>query len=632
MKTAAKIILLSSLILFAAGFVFAQRDLEVDYPEMGGFSPENTTTVLPEYVKYIFNFSLGISGVIVFLILIYAGVRYLTSTGDPAKQGDAKSRIWAALLGLAVLFGSYLILTTINPQLISLQVSEIDTLDLDDLIGQETIPPDVLFYDDIPIGGLIEELFLKERMDRIKEYSQTVKDASEEVADASQELNSLVDRCGCSQVNPVCGPNCSGAYCVGDPCPVRGEINEKREEIQGLINGSEDSEGLKYWQEELEKEINDFEKIFSDLISAEEMIKNCTKDSSENGRNRNLLGYNALAEYERYLENFQNIEGFNPKYPFEYISSKYNPFIQASFYCAETFISTNFSVEEIPEINPEELVPLPEITCEEEIKIGETVDNAEELAQMMLDELHNINNNSLKEMEAADNMVALSVPDSCVLGSCSPEFDCYIECVPVPCPEPEGGDGGGDEGGDGGGDEGGDGGGGGEDWGDWDWGGWDWIGFLRISSVLAQGCCEEVCISPSVCLGSSCPGDPAYRGRINSEFNIIQSSHSEVDSSNNKVQDFIDENIEDKLKISQIKELLNVSQYQLGACFNSAEKQVMIELGEGAVSWDELTACSFIKETDFYPDVGDCYGPNLGATDLMDNFFCCSSGISPVGY
>jgi hypothetical protein len=70
MKRPVKIIFASIFILFLGTFAFAQRDLEVDYPEMGGFSPENTTTVLPEYVKYIFNFSLGISGVVVFLILV----------------------------------------------------------------------------------------------------------------------------------------------------------------------------------------------------------------------------------------------------------------------------------------------------------------------------------------------------------------------------------------------------------------------------------------------------------------------------------------------------------------------------------------------------------------------------------
>ena len=53
--------------LMASALVFAQRPLEVDYPEAGGIKPETTTMSLPEYVKYIFNSSLGIAGLIVFI-------------------------------------------------------------------------------------------------------------------------------------------------------------------------------------------------------------------------------------------------------------------------------------------------------------------------------------------------------------------------------------------------------------------------------------------------------------------------------------------------------------------------------------------------------------------------------------
>lgn len=119
MKKFCAIVILFIILFGLVGFVFAQaRELEVDYPEVQGEKPEQVTTPVPEYVKYIFNFLIAISGVIALGVLVYAGFQYFTSTGNIEKISDAKSRITAALLGLVILFGSYLILYSINPDLI----------------------------------------------------------------------------------------------------------------------------------------------------------------------------------------------------------------------------------------------------------------------------------------------------------------------------------------------------------------------------------------------------------------------------------------------------------------------------------------------------------------------------------
>lgn len=108
--------------LLNAQLVFAQtrevRDLEIEYPEIEGYKPEQVTTPIPEYVKYIYNFLIWISGLIAFVVLVYAGFQYFTSAGSPERIRDAKDRIGAALLGLLILFGSYLILISINPELV----------------------------------------------------------------------------------------------------------------------------------------------------------------------------------------------------------------------------------------------------------------------------------------------------------------------------------------------------------------------------------------------------------------------------------------------------------------------------------------------------------------------------------
>ena len=56
-------------------------------------------------------------GIAVFISLLIGGFLYLTSAGNPARMGEAKDRIFSALIGLVLLFSIYLILNTINPEL-----------------------------------------------------------------------------------------------------------------------------------------------------------------------------------------------------------------------------------------------------------------------------------------------------------------------------------------------------------------------------------------------------------------------------------------------------------------------------------------------------------------------------------
>jgi len=103
-----------------------EKPLEIIYPEIEGFGPETVKTAIPDYVKYIFNFAIWISGFIALGVLIYAGFIYFTSTGNPEKIKDAKERILYAFFGLIILFGSYLILVTINPALITFRLEPIE--------------------------------------------------------------------------------------------------------------------------------------------------------------------------------------------------------------------------------------------------------------------------------------------------------------------------------------------------------------------------------------------------------------------------------------------------------------------------------------------------------------------------
>jgi hypothetical protein len=162
-----KLLILFLLLFFflGASFILAQRPLEITYPEIPGApAPVSTKTTLPDYINYIFQFSLFLGALISLGSFIYGGFRYLTSAGSPSVQKDAKSQISAGLLGLIILFSAYLILNTINPRLVAFEVS---------LPGQAPTALPVAgpakqepyTYIEIPLGGLIENLWGKRSND-----------------------------------------------------------------------------------------------------------------------------------------------------------------------------------------------------------------------------------------------------------------------------------------------------------------------------------------------------------------------------------------------------------------------------------------------------------------------------------
>lgn len=118
---------------------------------------------IAEHVANFYQWAVGISALIALGIIVYAGLAYIAAGGNTSRQADAKQWIWNALIGLLLLFGSYLILNTINPDLTKLQnidlsqvkveqatgtVQEAKNLDLNQLIAN--------FYQwALGIGGLI---------------------------------------------------------------------------------------------------------------------------------------------------------------------------------------------------------------------------------------------------------------------------------------------------------------------------------------------------------------------------------------------------------------------------------------------------------------------------------------------
>lgn len=73
------------------------------------------------WVSSFYLFMLLISGILAFAAMIYGGFRYATSAGNASKQNEGRAFIWSALIGLLLLAAAYLLLKTINPNLVILQ-------------------------------------------------------------------------------------------------------------------------------------------------------------------------------------------------------------------------------------------------------------------------------------------------------------------------------------------------------------------------------------------------------------------------------------------------------------------------------------------------------------------------------
>lgn len=96
-------------VLFAAAQSYAT--------ETGGLTGDASTADPAGMVANIYQFALIIAGILAFGQIVYAGIQFTISAGNPSKQSDAKDRITQALLGLLLLFGAVLILRTINPKI-----------------------------------------------------------------------------------------------------------------------------------------------------------------------------------------------------------------------------------------------------------------------------------------------------------------------------------------------------------------------------------------------------------------------------------------------------------------------------------------------------------------------------------
>ncbi len=545
-----KSLFISSILLLLCGAfsVFAQAGLELQYPVIMG-KKINWDTQFPDFIKYIYYLSLTLSLFIVFGSTLFAGLRYIASAGKPMIMANAKDQIYAGILGTIILFSSFLILNTINPDLLILKEFTLEekTFTFTPLperagltIPAEEYPLGVLIngrFGDNKFYSTSQGLTHEKRIDRLEtvakkteevvetllpliadleEESEILKNYSEILKNETEELIFNVRDCRCSNCNRSCNgcgcqnTGCSCSQCAGDPCPNRGSIEALRASIpaaqadvenqepiveekriivnlfatafksfteknnkvdafieenlidinehlsidlQKLIYEMSDLEnttttthtlsnnssfttpsfyyGLKYKPEEEENDIESNRRYFDEVTYRIEESRAKIKECSDKDE---LMWYNSFHEWKNSTERIDIIEELTVVHRKEGDIDILPGSDPATFYCSE--------------YQPKRITVREKTVCETEVPIGEVVDEAQYLAQKILNEFSIILDSNIQcsnssiaaaaageesvdeaalEREKITELIFLSKPGA------DRNNDCVDNCLNVPC-------------------------------------------------------------------------------------------------------------------------------------------------------------------------------------------------------
>lgn len=86
-----------------------------------------------QYIVGIQRYAIGIVGIIAVIVLMIGGVIWLTAAGNPNQVAHAKKMIFGSLMGLFLVFGSYIILNLINPNLTTFKALNIEYVNHKDM-------------------------------------------------------------------------------------------------------------------------------------------------------------------------------------------------------------------------------------------------------------------------------------------------------------------------------------------------------------------------------------------------------------------------------------------------------------------------------------------------------------------
>ncbi len=89
------------------------------------FGGENKFANIGVFIVSMYKYLVGIASIVAVIMIILAGIQWLTSGGNSETISGAKHRISGAVIGLFIAYMSYFILNTINPALVNFRLPQV---------------------------------------------------------------------------------------------------------------------------------------------------------------------------------------------------------------------------------------------------------------------------------------------------------------------------------------------------------------------------------------------------------------------------------------------------------------------------------------------------------------------------
>lgn len=90
---------------------------------------KSDTSIIANMIKGFYNYGIGIAGILAAIMLMAGGIIWLTSAGSSEKVSQAKNLLGGSIIGLVILFGSWIMLRTINPALVDFRIQDVKPID-----------------------------------------------------------------------------------------------------------------------------------------------------------------------------------------------------------------------------------------------------------------------------------------------------------------------------------------------------------------------------------------------------------------------------------------------------------------------------------------------------------------------
>lgn len=92
-------------------------------PLPGTIAQGGSTTNLSVYLAGMIKLLIALGGALAVLFAIIGGTQYVAASINPSAKSAALEKVWGALIGLAIILSSYLLLNSINPKLVQFNLA-----------------------------------------------------------------------------------------------------------------------------------------------------------------------------------------------------------------------------------------------------------------------------------------------------------------------------------------------------------------------------------------------------------------------------------------------------------------------------------------------------------------------------